>query len=390
MVARIPLDTSERSQSFLLRGRNGARMRLSSAASYLLENGRAGRSGDELAAGLAELTGQSLTGAEVEDIYQRLEARVRTIEERPAAAPSGFWLAVPVFPERYVGPVARGLAGLFQPGVAALLVALVAVAAAITLASGRMAAPGAGFLAAYGLFFLSLIAHELGHASACARYGGRPSAIGFGLYLAFPVLYSDVTAAWDLRRWQRVAVDLGGIYFQGLVGGAYLAAYLATGWGTLSLACLLIAFSCLLSLNPFFRFDGYWAIGDALGVVNLGRQRGRLLRHARERLAGRRASPLPWPATVSAFVAAYLVAATATWIAFLVLVVPLLAQRALAYPALLAADVPRLLAPPHALPAGAAQSLLVGGMVVIALGTLVVRLGLATVRALARATRRVA
>src|SRR5216683_8131815 len=143
----------------------------------------------------------------------------------------------------------------------------------------------------------------------------------------------NVTAAWEMRRWQRVVVDLGGIYLQGLVGAAYLGAALITGSHTLVLAAALVGFSCLLSLNPFFKFDGYWAVGDALGVVNLGRQRRRLLRYLRDRVAGRRPESLPWPPGVSAFVAGYLAAATATWVAFLVFVVPGLARRALDYPA---------------------------------------------------------
>src|SRR5712692_8938907 len=384
MEARIPLDTSERTESFVLRGRNGTRMRLSPAAYYLLENGRAGRTREELAAGLAELTGQPVLVPEVEDAYLRLEARVQSIEEQPAPAPSGFRLTVPVIPEAYVASVARGVAYLFRPAVAAVLIVLAVGAAGLALAGGRLPAAGSEFLAAYGLFFLSLIAHEFGHAGACARYGGRPSAIGFGVYLAFPVLFSNVTAAWDMRRWQRVVVDLGGIYFQGLVGAAYLAAAIATGSRTLVLAAALVGFSCLLSLNPFFKFDGYWAIGDALGVINLGGQRRRLLQYARERLARRRPQALPWPPTVSAFVAAYLAAATATWVAFLVFMVPALARRALDYPALVGADVPGLLGPAHSLPAGGAQSLLIGGLVVIGLGTLVVRFSVATVKTLVR------
>ena len=35
--------------------------------------------------------------------------------------------------------------------------------------------------------------HELGHASACKHFGVRHGGIGFGLYLNFPVLYTDVT-----------------------------------------------------------------------------------------------------------------------------------------------------------------------------------------------------
>jgi len=384
MEVGIRLDTSERSESFVLRGRNGTRMRLSPIAYYLLESGRAGHSQEEIAAGLAELTGQPVSVPDAEDAYRQLEARVRSIEDRSVAAPSGFWLAVPVIPESYVVPVARVVAYLFHPAVACVLIALAAVVAGLALVGGRTPAPGSEFLAAYGLFFLSLIVHEFGHAGACARGGGRPSAIGFGIYLAFPVLFSNVTAAWEMRRWQRVVVDLGGIYLQGIVGAGYLAAALSTGSRTLVLAAALVGFSCLLSLNPFFKFDGYWAIGDALGVVNLGRQRRRLLVYWRERLAGRRPPELPWPPTVSAFVAAYLAIATATWVAFLVFVIPALARRALAYPALVGADAPGLLGPAHSLPAGGAQSLLVGGLVVIGLGTLVMRFSVATVKTLVR------
>ncbi|TME49765.1 MAG: hypothetical protein E6I53_14780 [Chloroflexi bacterium] len=387
MEAAVRLDTSERNESVVLRGRNGIRIRLSPVAHYLLEGGRAGHSQAQLAAGLAELTGRPVSVPEVEDAYQRLEARVRSIEDRPAPAPAGFWLALPVIPEAYVAPVARVVAHLFQPAVAATLIALAAVVAGLALAGGAPA-PGTEFLTAYALFFVSLIAHEFGHAGACARYGGRPSAIGFGIYLAFPVLFSDVTAAWDLRRWQRVVVDLGGIYVQGLVGAAYVAAALGTGSRTLVLAGALVGFSCLLSLNPFFKFDGYWAIGDALGVVNLGRQRRRLLEYAREKLAGRRPRALPWPPSVAAFVAAYLLAATLVWLGFLVFVVPALVSRAYAYPAVLGADLPGLVGPAHSLPAGAAQSLLVGGLVVVALGTLVVRFCVSAVKTLARVRAR--
>jgi putative peptide zinc metalloprotease protein len=389
MESRL-LDTSERSESFVLRGRNGTRMRVSPVAHYLLENGRAGRTREELAAGLTELTGQRVAVDQVEDAYLQLEQRVRSIEDRPAPAPSGFWLAVPVIPEAYVAPIARVVSYLFHPAVAVVLIAVAALIGGLALVDGRMPSPGSEFLAAYGLFFLSLVVHEFGHAAACSRYGGKPSAIGLGVYLAFPVLYSNVTAAWDMRRWQRVVVDLGGIYLQSLVGAGYLAAALIAGSHTLVLAAALVGFSCLLSLNPFFKFDGYWAIGDALGVVNLGGQRRRLLSYLRERLAGRRPEALPWPSSVAVFVAAYLLASTAVWIAFLVFVVPGLARRAIDYPALLGADLPGLLGPAHSLPAGAAQSLLVGALVVVALGTVAVRLFVTTMTTLVRLRARFA
>lgn len=383
MEAR-PLDTSERGESFVLRGRNGTRMRLSPVARYLLENGRAGHSCEQLAAGLAELTGQRVSIPDVEGAYLRLEERVKSIEDRAAPAPSGFWLAVPVIPEAYVAPVARVIAYLFHPAVAVMLLAAAAAIAGLALVDRRAPSPGTEFLAAYGLFFLSLVVHEFGHAAACSRHGGRPSAIGLGIYLAFPVLFSNVTAAWEMRRWQRVVVDLGGVYLQSLVGAGYLGAALITGSHPLVLASALVGFSCLLSLNPFFKFDGYWAIGDALGVVNLGGQRRRLMQYIRDRIAGRAPRELPWPSAVTAFVIGYLVAATAAWVAFLVLILPGLARRAIDYPSLVSADLPGLVGPPHSLPAGAAQPLLVGGLVVIALVTLLIRFGAAAVKTLGR------
>src|SRR5260370_18794178 len=112
--ARV-LDPCERSEWFVLRGRNGTRMRLSPIAHYLLENGRAGQSHEELAAGIAQLTGQTVSVPEVEDAYLRLEERVRSIEDRPAPPPPRFWLPVPVIPEAYCPPVAPPVRYLFPP-----------------------------------------------------------------------------------------------------------------------------------------------------------------------------------------------------------------------------------------------------------------------------------
>ena len=59
-----------------------------------------------------------------------------------------------------------------------------------------------------------LLVHELGHASAAHRYKVCPKSIGFGWYIFFPVLYTDVTSAWLANRTQRVIIDIGGFYFQ--------------------------------------------------------------------------------------------------------------------------------------------------------------------------------
>jgi putative peptide zinc metalloprotease protein len=125
---------------------------------------------------------------------------------------------------------------------------------------------------AVGLFVFMLLSsffHELGHASACKYFGVRHGGIGFGLYLNFPVLYTDVTEVWKLGRIQRCVVNMAGVYFQCYLLIGLLAAFLFTGNEILRYLILIINLGFLMTLNPFFKFDGYWIASDLLGVPNL-------------------------------------------------------------------------------------------------------------------------
>lgn len=114
--------------------------------------------------------------------------------------------------------------------------------------------------------------HELGHASACKYFGVRHGGIGFGLYLNFPVLYTDVTEVWKLKRGERCVVNLAGVYFQSWWLIILLVAFLMTGNDILRYLILVMNLGFAMTLNPFFKFDGYWLASDLLGVPNL-RQR---------------------------------------------------------------------------------------------------------------------
>lgn len=116
---------------------------------------------------------------------------------------------------------------------------------------------------------LSSFFHELGHASACKYFGVRHGGIGFGLYLNFPVLYTDVTEVWKLNRIQRCVVNMAGVYFQCYLLIGLLVAFLFTGNEILRYLILIINLGFLMTLNPFFKFDGYWIASDLLGVPNL-------------------------------------------------------------------------------------------------------------------------
>ena len=114
--------------------------------------------------------------------------------------------------------------------------------------------------------------HELGHASACKYFGVRHGGIGFGLYLNFPVLYTDVTEVWKLDRKQRCVVNLAGVYFQSYWLIILLLAFFLTDNDIVRYLILIMNLGFVMTLNPFFKFDGYWIASDLLGVPNL-RQR---------------------------------------------------------------------------------------------------------------------
>jgi len=111
--------------------------------------------------------------------------------------------------------------------------------------------------------------HEIGHASGCRKYGASPGGVGFGFYLFLPVLFSDVSDAWRLKPGERIAVNLGGIYFEMILASLMLVGYyIFHDFGLLIIPCILIL-STLSNLNPFIKYDGYWILSDAIGVPNL-------------------------------------------------------------------------------------------------------------------------
>lgn len=145
------------------------------------------------------------------------------------------------------------------------------------------------------LFMLaSSFFHELGHASACKRFGIRHGGIGFGLYLNFPVLYTDVTEVWKLDRTKRCAVNIAGVYFQLVCIIPIITAFLLTGNDILRYMIIIMNFGFVMTLNPFFKFDGYWMASDILGVPNLRQRSKELIRYYINRLRRRTTGEIPY------------------------------------------------------------------------------------------------
>jgi putative peptide zinc metalloprotease protein len=129
---------------------------------------------------------------------------------------------------------------------------------------------------AFVLFLMGVLFHELGHVTACVKYGIPQGGIGFGFYWGFPVFYADVRATWRLNPQKRAIVAAGGIYFQSVFLAVLLLAYSVTNSATYAAASLATIYNILSTLNPILKYDGYWILSDLLGLENLHTR----LRHA--------------------------------------------------------------------------------------------------------------
>lgn len=125
------------------------------------------------------------------------------------------------------------------------------------------------FISAILISVLLTLMHELGHAVACMRYKAEPGSIGFGVYFAMPVFYSDVSSTWRLNRKQRIVVDMGGMYLEGIPIAILTMYALLSNNEYLRLTMTLNILQSAFNLNPFIKMDGYWIFSDLIGIPNL-------------------------------------------------------------------------------------------------------------------------
>ncbi len=191
---------------------------------------------------------------------------------------SFLWVQIPIFKEKFLHYFTKPLKSLFNPHITVLLIVLLIGIHLFIIINDFKAG-------VYNLFddplllfyssiilFVSAVIHELGHVSACAYYKVRYKAIGVGLYLTFPVLYSDISDAWRVKANKRAVIDIAGIYFQLIFNLVLFALYLFFHHEIFIVSIKLIILQSIIILNPFFRFDGYWLATDLLGISNLRRR----------------------------------------------------------------------------------------------------------------------
>ena len=190
--------------------------------------------------------------------------------------------------------IAARLGWLFRPSIFFTVWIAALVLIAIRSLRHDLHALHGNFWFAAALALCGIFLHELGHITACVRHGARQGGIGVGLYWIWPAFYADVRGGgWVLGHVERAVISLGGLYFQSVYLAAICAIELATHDATLSIAIGISMLLMLTTLNPVFKYDGYWILSDLLNITNLharigshlqalltpgGGGRGRLLR----------------------------------------------------------------------------------------------------------------
>jgi putative peptide zinc metalloprotease protein len=104
--------------------------------------------------------------------------------------------------------------------------------------------------------------------------------MGCGIYLVWPAFYTDVTNSYRLGRAGRLRTDLGGVYFNGLFVVGLAALYAHTGSPVLLVSVLATNLEIVQQLLPTLRFDGYYIVADLVGIPDLFKYIGPVLKRA--------------------------------------------------------------------------------------------------------------
>jgi putative peptide zinc metalloprotease protein len=277
-------DSGFKQAPYLARHDNGQMIQLTELLYLVADETDGTRGPAEIAERVSERYGRAVSA---ENVAYLVEEKLRPLGILAAADGSspqverldpllGLTVRARLLPERLVNALGHAFSPLFFPAVVAVVLGgLLALDAWLFFVHGvsqptrELVYQPLLLLMVWGLLAASALFHEIGHAAA-ARYGGaRPGAIGAGLYLIWPVFYTDVTDAYRLPRRGRLRTDLGGVYFNLIFALGTAGAYFATGFEPLLVLVLLQHVQTLFQFLPFLRLDGYYIVSDLSGVPDM-------------------------------------------------------------------------------------------------------------------------
>ena len=193
-------------------------------------------------------------------------------------------LRITLIPSKIAGSISALLEPLYNPSSFFPIFALSLVGVIIFLAISdksilENSVSSRELLYVFILFVLSAFLHELGHISACKKFGGKYGGIGIGLYLILPVFWADIHGVWMLPKKERIIANLAGIYIQMIMSFMLIGIYLANRSIYLLYGAYLISSAALFQLWPFIRLDGYWCVSDLTNTPKLWKTSMRELKY---------------------------------------------------------------------------------------------------------------
>ncbi|WP_186382312.1 hypothetical protein, partial [Amycolatopsis rhizosphaerae] len=226
----------------------------------------------------------------VENKLRPLGLATMGVPDAPAPKPNpllALSLRFVLMPAWMVRRVAALFAPMFRPPVIVLVLATLLAMDVWLLVTGRVGAsihlsvgsPGL-MLTIMGVVLAGTLFHEFGHAAGCHYGGGKPAQIGVGVLIVVPAFYTNVNDAYRLDRRGRLRTDLGGIYFNAIFAVFLGALCLWTGFPALPAIIVMIHIQMMQQLLPLVRMDGYYILGDLVGVPNLFEQIRPIIRHS--------------------------------------------------------------------------------------------------------------
>lgn len=326
-------DTSSAEPKFLVCFRD-RHFEVAPAVAELIEILQTSDSEEEAAARFNERRGRHYTDEQFAAIVgQCITPITESIHQK---RPKPFIVKLELFSARQVERLSKGLKIFFAPVAMAICLGAIAVSEILFFSSASLQVD-IGQLDLYtliGVLLLYIVSsgfHELGHAAACRYYGVSHGGVGFGLYLSFPVFYTDVSEVWKLPKKQRLVVNMAGTYFQLVFLLPLIAIYFYNFNPVLKYFILTVNLNFLITLNPFFKFDGYWMVSDLLGVPNLRRRTNELLAYIWKKITRKPVRQRPFLLTMKPgyklFMAIYSVVMNLFFIYFFCYALPLFFYR---------------------------------------------------------------
>jgi putative peptide zinc metalloprotease protein len=117
--------------------------------------------------------------------------------------------------------------------------------------------------------------HESGHAYATKIYGGDDHEMGIALFYFMPAFYTDTTDQLLFDKWQRLWVNIAGIYVESglcmLATFVWVASYPDTLVHELAYKTMLFTgvSTIFFNINPLIKIDGYHALTSVLEIPEL-------------------------------------------------------------------------------------------------------------------------